>query len=113
MLTLAAYLRYVRKQSLARYAAVAVLFACGLMSKPMLVTVPLVLLLLDYWPLQRMNDFRTLRKLVAEKIPLLALSAASCVATILAQGGPSGEMEPFPLAWRINNALVSYLTYIW
>jgi tetratricopeptide (TPR) repeat protein len=113
MLTLAAYLRYVRKQTLARYATVAVLFACGLMSKPMLVTVPLVLLLLDYWPLGRIVDFRTLRKLVLEKIPLLALSAASCVATILAQGGPSGEMEPFPLAWRINNALVSYLTYIW
>lgn len=113
MLTLAVYLRYVRKQSLARYATVAVLFACGLMSKPMLVTLPLLLLLLDYWPLQRIGGFRTLRKLVLEKIPLLALSAASCVATILAQGGPSGEMEPFPLSWRINNALVSYLTYIW
>ena len=113
MLTLTAYLRYVRKQTLGRYAVVAVLFACGLMSKPMLVTVPFVLLLLDYWPLQRLIDFRTLRKLILEKIPLLALSAASCVATILAQGGPSGEMEPFPLTWRINNALISYLTYVW
>jgi Flp pilus assembly protein TadD len=113
MLTLAAYLRYARKQNVGRYCVVAILFACGLMSKPMLVTVPLVLLLLDYWPLQRMVDLRTLRQLAVEKIPLLALSAASCVATILAQGGPAGDMEPFPLTWRINNALVSYLTYIW
>ena len=113
MLTLGAYLRYARKQNVARYCVVAILFACGLMSKPMLVTVPLVLLLLDYWPLQRIVDLRTLRQLAVEKIPLLALSAASCVATILAQGGPAGDMEPFPLTWRINNALVSYLTYIW
>ena len=113
MVTLAAYLRYARKPNVGRYCIVGILFACGLMSKPMLVTVPLVLLLLDYWPLQRIVDLRTLRQLAVEKIPLLALSAASCVATILAQGGPTGDMEPFPLTWRINNALVSYLTYIW
>ena len=112
MLTLAAYLRYTRKQTTGRYVAVAILFACGLMSKPMLVTVPLVLLLIDYWPLQRIVDLRTLRELAVEKIPLLVLSALSCVATIVAQGGPSGDMEPFPLTWRVSNALVSYLTYI-
>ena len=78
----------------------------------MLVTLPLVLLLLDYWPLQRITDFQTLRKLFVEKIPLLALSAALCIATIIAQGGPAGGMEPFPLSWRINNALVSYIAYI-
>ncbi len=113
ILTLAAYLRYVRKQTRGHYLIVAIVFACGLMSKPMLVTVPMVLLLIDYWPLQRLVDLRTLRKLAVEKIPLLVLSALSCVATIIAQGGPSGEMEPFPLSWRINNALASYLIYIW
>jgi tetratricopeptide (TPR) repeat protein len=113
MLTLAAYLHYVRKQTAGRFATVAILFACGLMSKPILVTLPLVLLLLDYWPLHRIVDFRTAGKLVVEKIPLLALSAASCVATVIAQGELTGEMEPFPLTWRINNALVSYLTYFW
>ena len=112
MLTLAAYLRYVRKQTTGRYAMLAIAFACGLMAKPMLVTVPFVLLLLDYWPLRRLVDLATLRKLALEKIPLLALSAASCVATILAQGGPTGEMEPFPLTWRIDNAVVTYLIYI-
>jgi protein O-mannosyl-transferase len=113
MLTLAAYLRYVRKQTLGRYVIVAIVFACGLMSKSMLVTVPMVLLLIDYWPLQRIVDLRTLRELAVEKIPLLVLSALSCVATIVAQGGPGGEMEPFPLTWQISNALVSYLIYIW
>jgi protein O-mannosyl-transferase len=112
MLTLAAYLRYVHKQTLGRYALLAVAFGCGLLTKSMLVTVPLVLLLLDYWPLQRMVDRQTLRKLALEKIPLLALSAASSVATILAQGGPTGEMEPFPLAWRMTNAVVTCLIYI-
>lgn len=113
MLTLAAYLRYVRKPTSDRYVLVAIVFAFGLMSKPMLVTVPFVLLLIDYWPLQRFADFATFRKLAVEKIPLLVLSGLSCVATIIAQGGPGGEMEPFPLTWQISNALVSYLVYIW
>jgi protein O-mannosyl-transferase len=113
MLTLGAYVRYVRKRTVHHYVTVALLFACGLMAKPMLVTVPLVLLLIDYWPLQRIADLRTLRQLAMEKVPLLVLSALSCVATIIAQGGPSGEMEPFPLTWQVSNALVSYVIYIW
>jgi Flp pilus assembly protein TadD len=112
ILTLAAYLRYVRKQTPGRYAMLAISFACGLMTKPMLVTVPFVLLLLDYWPLQRMVDLETLRRVALEKVPLFVLSALSSVATILAQGGPTGEMEPFPLAWRLDNAVVTYLIYI-
>ena len=112
MLTLAAYLRYVRKQTLGRYAMLAIAFACGLMTKPMLVTVPFVLLLLDYWPLQRMVDLATLRKLALEKVPLLALSGCLLCGNDLAQGGPTGEMEPFPLTWRIDNAVVTYLVYI-
>ena len=113
MLTLAVYLRYVRKRTLGRYAVLAITFACGLMTKPMLVTVPLVLLLLDYWPMQRIIDRPTLRNLVLEKIPLLFLSVASSIATILAQRGPISEMEPFPFTWRIANAVVTYQTYIW
>lgn len=112
MLTLAAYLRYVRKQTLGRYAMLAIAFACGVMAKPMLVTVPFVLLLLDYWPLRRLADLETLRKLALEKVPLLILSAVSCVATILAQGGATGEMGLFPLAWRVGNAVVAYVVYI-
>ena len=110
MLTLAAYASYVRRPfSLARYLAVIVLFALGLMAKPMLVTLPLVLLLLDYWPLGRMM----LRwRLVVEKLPLLALSAASCVVTPLAQGEAVIELDLVPLSARIVNAMVSYAAYL-
>ena len=88
MLTIGAYVRYVEnlKFQISNfkffYIAFVVLFALGLMCKPMLVTLPLVLLLLDYWPLQRVESAG---RLVLEKLPLLALSAASCVATLLAQ----------------------------
>src|ERR1700737_409549 len=102
MLTLAAYLHYTRKPSMCRYLTMSILFACGLMSKPMLVTTPFVLLLLDYWPLQRIADFRSFRRMIVEKIPLLLLSAASCVATILAQRQATGSTEELPLLWRIN-----------
>ncbi len=113
MLTLWAFARYARQPSLRRYIFMSILFALGLMSKPMLVTLPFVLLLLDYWPARRMVDRRAMFMVIVEKIPLLALSAASCIATIVAQSGPTGSLEQLPLAWRINNALVSYVTYIW
>jgi tetratricopeptide (TPR) repeat protein len=112
MLTLGAYLRYVRKRSVARYITMSILFACGLMSKPMLVVVPLVLLLLDYWPLRRFEKRSSIRGLILEKIPLLALSAGSCLATVAGQTGAVVSMQPLPFAWRISNALVSYITYI-
>jgi tetratricopeptide (TPR) repeat protein len=95
-------------------------FTLGLMSKPMLVTLPFVLLLLDYWPLNRFARF-TIRdlvfrlptnRLVIEKIPFLALSAASCAVTLLAQRHVIEPMEWFPLSSRINNALVAYVTYL-
>ena len=110
MLTLAAYVRYVRRRfSLVRYLAVVVLFALGLMAKPMLVTLPFVLLLLDYWPLGRIRWGRhsclpgksgtfgrqeclphpTWWRLIVEKLPLLALSAGSCAATVWASAKPS------------------------
>jgi len=129
MLTLGAYVRYVRAPAIGRYVAVAFLFALGLMSKPMLVTLPFVLLLLDYWPLHRFEkpssakskskshswwDRQSIpRQLILEKIPLLALSAGSCVATLLAQSQRAGSIDQLPFMWRVNNAFVSYVTYVW
>src|SRR6266550_6492324 len=118
MLTLLAYVHYVRAPSIGRYLFVAVVFAFGLMSKPMLVTLPLLLLLLDYWPLSRIRDLssdirRRLLTLVLEKIPLIALSAVSSVVTFLAQRGAVGWTEQLPVLARINNAAVTYVAYIW
>ena len=90
MLTLVAYGAYTRKQSIGRYVAMSILFAGGLMSKPMLVTTPIVLLLLDYWPLGRFAKSTT-ATLVAEKIPLFLLSIGSCVATLWAQNFEIGR----------------------
>lgn len=133
-LTLLAYARYVRNlgtnpHSLRRYLAVVIFFALGLLSKPTLVTLPFVLLLLDYWPLQRMQsskDNRTTRQgdhkesrvpvvthLVVEKIPLFGLSAASCVATVIAQQGALKIARTFTFPERIANAAVSYVVYLW
>jgi tetratricopeptide (TPR) repeat protein len=127
MLTLWAYVRYVQARSIGRYLTVALLLALGLMSKPMLVTVPFVLLLLDYWPLDRFSRERTrfadgdrcphrahsVALLLVEKIPLFALSALSCIATSLVQLYSEGAIDQLPFAWRLNNAAVSYVAYIW
>jgi tetratricopeptide (TPR) repeat protein len=118
MLTLLAYVYYTRVPSLRRYLGVGLVFVLGLMSKPMLVTLPLVLLVLDYWPLSRIGGQRsgTGRQLlmpVVEKIPLIALSAVSSFVTLLAQKGAVGWTEQLPIAARINNAVVSYAAYIW
>jgi Flp pilus assembly protein TadD len=118
MLTLGAYSRYARAPSAARYLLVALLFACGLMSKPMLVTLPFVLLLLDYWPLgriggQKSEGERRLRRLITEKVPLFALSALSCIATLFAQRQGPSAIDQLPFLWRLNNTFVSYITYIW
>jgi protein O-mannosyl-transferase len=117
-LTLLAYVYYVRLPRVGRYLAVVFVFACGLMSKPMLVTLPLVLLVLDYWPLcrigcQALDGRRQLLMPVLEKIPLIALSAASSVVTFLVQRGAVGWKEDLPVLERINNAVVSYVLYIW
>jgi tetratricopeptide (TPR) repeat protein len=123
MATILAYARYVAKPpSRARYGAVVVLFALGLMSKGMLITLPFVLLLLDYWPLGRLKPevVRSIRRpesraivwrLVVEKIPLFALSAASCIATNLSpEKIPPALRTLFSL--RIENAIVSYVIYV-
>jgi len=113
MLTLGAYVRYVRRRRFGRYVLMAILFTCGLLSKPVFVTVPLVLLFLDYWPLRRFEQRLAIRGLILEKIPLLILSLAVSAATITGQTGEVVSMEPLPFVWRVNNAFVSYVTYIW
>ena len=111
MLTMLAYSYYVRAPRVRRYLLVGFVFACGLMSKPMLVTMPFVLLLLDYWPFDRIKG--QLWKCVLEKIPLIALSAVSSILTFLAQKGALGWTEQLPVVTRINNAIVSYIAYVW
>src|SRR5262245_61167751 len=118
MLTLAAYARYVRAPSARRYLLVALLFGFGLMSKSMLVTLPFVLLLLDYWPLDRFGAHksevrRRLPTLIKEKIPFLALSTFSCMATLFAQRQGPSAIDQLPFLWRLENAFVTYVTYVW
>jgi len=113
MLTLWAYARYARNPPLrGRYAMVGFWFALGLLGKPMLVTVPFVLLLLDYWPLNRLQHTSQLSGLLREKLPLLALSALSCVATVLAQKEAIQPLEHFSLPLRTGNAMVAYVVYL-
>ena len=112
MLTLGAYLRYACVPSLSRYVTMSILLACGLMSKATFVTVPLVLLLLDYWPLQRASDFHAWRRMIIEKIPLFALSAAASVATMFAQTVTMASLEQWPLLPRLKNAAVSLIAYL-
>jgi Flp pilus assembly protein TadD len=120
LLSLIAYVRYVKAPSIRRYAWIAITLALGLLAKPMLVTWPFVMLLLDYWPLQRFD--LTSRKEVAtklwpllrEKLLLFALVAASAVITSLAQshGGAVRTFQEFPIALRLSNALTSYVKYV-
>jgi tetratricopeptide (TPR) repeat protein len=112
MLTLCAYVWYTRRPGPRRYMAVVLFFAAGLMSKPMVVTLPFVLLLLDYWPLERKSLPFT--QLLKEKIPLLVLALASSIVTFIVQrkGGAVGALDEYPLVLRIGNALVSYVAYV-
>src|SRR6266566_2663473 len=129
LLMLDAYVRYARAASMTRYLAVAVLFAAALMSKPMLVSAPVVLLLLDYWPLRRFeqlsstrgkakilksaNQGRIIRRLFLEKIPLLVLSAGAGVITFVLQKRATGAIPPLPFLWRVQHAFASYVIYVW
>jgi tetratricopeptide (TPR) repeat protein len=118
MLTMIAYVHYARAPSIWRYLTVLFVFALGLMSKPMLVTLPFVLLLLDYWPLRRISDQRSnvgrrVLTLLAEKIPLLVLSAGSCLITFVVQKRAIGAISPLPFTWRMQNAVASYVIYVW
>ncbi len=113
MLGLWGYSRYAGSPTLARYGRVVLFFVLGLMSKPMVVTLPLVLLLLDYWPLGRTGRV-PLRRLVWEKVPLLALAAASSAVTFMAQqeGEAVATLQALPLADRLGNAVVAYAAYL-
>jgi hypothetical protein len=123
MLALLAYAQFAglskiqNPKSKAFYILALFLFACGLMSKPMVVTLPFVLLLLDFWPLQRFTiyDLRfTIWRLISEKIPFFALSAAASVVTFLVQkaGGATLAFGVLPLHARIENALLGYVRYL-
>ncbi|HKM85072.1 MAG TPA: tetratricopeptide repeat protein [Terriglobales bacterium] len=113
LLALGAYGWYVKRPRTSRYLLVALLFALALMAKPMVITLPFALLLLDFWPLQRFPETPP-AKLFLEKIPLLALSAASAAMTLYAQraGGAVGSAELLPLTMRVKNAIYSYLIYM-
>jgi tetratricopeptide (TPR) repeat protein len=119
MLALLSYARYVEKRSntafpLLNYALTFFWFACGLMSKPMLVTFPFVLLLLDFWPLQRINGLKGSSRLVIEKIPFFILSAVSSYITVQVQVGKTVQsLSNFSALDRVSNVLVSYVAYLW
>jgi tetratricopeptide (TPR) repeat protein len=136
VLTLAAYVSYTRRaSSWPRYLTVIVAFAMGLMAKPSLVALPFLLLLLDYWPLGRLGGTKPRSsiaplgattgrgflptgrgfvpaRVLIEKLPLLALSAASSIVTMWAQGSALAINENYDVSWRIGNAFVSYLFYL-
>ncbi len=128
LLAIAAYARYAQKPDWRRYLLVAALYAAGLMAKPMVITLPFLLLLLDYWPLERMQSGAlsssdasgslphvAFSRLVLEKVPLLFLSAVSAVVTVKAQqsGQAVRTFHQSPLATRIENAIVAYGLYLW
>ena len=125
LLTLAACGWYVQKPDRRRYLLVAVLFVLGLASKPMVITLPFVLLLLDYWPLQRIVGWTPVSetfpveqfpvgKLVLEKLPLLALSAGSAIVTVIVQrmGGAMDSFRDYRISVRLANAVYSYALYV-
>ncbi|MBN1516200.1 tetratricopeptide repeat protein [Candidatus Sumerlaeota bacterium] len=120
MLTIAAYCAYVRRGGIVRYLLVVLCLALGLMAKPMAVSLPLVLLLLDGWPLRRVRwlagddgEAAPLKRLIVEKIPLFALCLASCIVTYLAQDRAMRASADWPLLFRAINALDSYVNYLW
>lgn len=123
VLTMGSYLRYARRPGAGRYAACAACFALGLLAKQMLVTLPLVLLLLDWWPLGRIAPgrhgasfpgSRTPGRLIVEKMPLLALSGAAGAVVFLVQrqSGAVKNFDLIPLVPRVFNAIVSYAGYL-
>jgi len=117
LLTIAAYGGYARRPGWKKYLVVVGAFALALMSKPMAVSLPLVLLLLDYWPLERYEELplrRRWARLLMEKLPLFLMSAASSAVTIVAQrsGGTVVGISALPLSVRLENTIVSYVAYM-
>jgi protein O-mannosyl-transferase len=122
-LALIAYVWYVKGPNVARYSTVAVLFTLALMSKVMIITLPFVLLLLDYWPLQRLPERnangepgsfgKSLFRRVAEKIPLFLLSASAGWITVGIHRKEGALAATMPLSWRLKNVVYSYAVYLW
>jgi Flp pilus assembly protein TadD len=112
MLTLWAYLRFVQRRTTGRYAAALITYALGLTAKPMLVTLPFVLILLDYWPLRRLAVRYTAT--LVEKLPFLALAAVSSAITFVVQqrGGAVTGLDALPAGLRLENAVMSYAAYL-
>jgi len=133
LLTIWAYIRYAEKPTTKRYSLVFLLFAFGLMSKSMLVTLPFVLLLFDYWPLERFklgrrerefkiaqkdkyfNGEKNISKLVLEKFPLLILSALCSITTLIIfeKAGESVAQDPVSILAILTNVMISYFEYLW
>jgi protein O-mannosyl-transferase len=115
MLTLLAYVRYAKKPNAAVYFLALLFFACGLMSKPMVVTLPFVLLLLDFWPLGRISNcglqIADCKIVLLEKIPFFALAAAASAVTFLVQK-TAGAFAQTPLPLRLENAALAYARYL-
>jgi protein O-mannosyl-transferase len=112
-LALLAYRWYVKNPKVGRYLAVALLFTLGLMAKPMVITLPFVLLLLDYWPLGRFDrSYKGSLRLIAEKLPLVALSATSAVITMAVQKAGGAIHTQYPFWVRLENAGLSYWAYL-
>jgi protein O-mannosyl-transferase len=118
LLSLHAYLRYVRKPDFYKYLAVLAAFALGLMAKSMLVSFPIILFLIDFWPLRRFPiasmSRQAWRNIVLEKLPFAVLSFGSCIISLIAQskGGAVQSFEIFPMHLRLANVLFSYVTYL-
>jgi protein O-mannosyl-transferase len=110
-LTIFAYVRFIDRPGALRYVLMHVAFACALMSKSMAVTLPLVLLLLDYWPLRQLKTV-SFSRLVFEKVPMMAMSIAAAIVTFLVQRSAGAVVDSVPLELRIENALVSYAVYV-
>jgi len=123
MLTVAAYLGYVKQPRWGRYALVLIAYALALMAKPMVVTLPVVLLLLDVWPLRRLAltwprppaDEVSPKRIVAEKVPLIVLALATSVATVIIQHrvGAMANLSALPWTTRVANATIGYVAYLW
>ncbi|HWB61494.1 MAG TPA: tetratricopeptide repeat protein [Chthoniobacteraceae bacterium] len=111
MLALWAYVAWVSERKPWRYVLMAALFAVGLLCKDMLVTLPFLLLVLDYWPLGRLEKSAQFPRLLLEKIPLFALSVAACIITVLVPEQVT-DAHHLPLWLRLENALVSYCIYL-
>ena len=123
-LTLGAYGYYARRPRVGRYLLVALLFVLGLAAKPMVITLPFVLMLLDFWPLQRIENWSEpsqafpvpqakLLRLVLEKLPLLALSVGSAVITLIAQTEAEVPSMALPFGTRLETSLYAYGMYLW